>query len=781
MTRILNVTVLVLLAGLMSEAHAQTVIRGVVRSDAGESLASAHVVIQSSGEGTVTNLNGEFELPVRVLPVVLEVRHIGFRTARVLVDESNRSWVIVELESSVYSLDEIIVADRDFAENVMRKVIRRKQEWSAKIPPYRARGYTRITLDNRDEVTAIHEAVFDLYGSRCSESRAVIRSIRETSQIHEELDFRPAGMPLANFLADTVFIHGLSFIAPTHPDALEYYNYSFARTRSIDDRSVYDLYLSPRNASHPTFIGIVSVLADEHTMIGVEVRPARFVNFPLPVAAWDVFYHQQFFSVDSLWVPVDLRLTGTFVHRNEVREVGPVGLNQTSLFTSYSFGERPDSLLLAGEDIAVLDQESIERDYLFAQGMNIIPLTPRETVAILQLSREPMTLSSAYPPRRPRLSANMIRPSFPLPYAPQFDWPRVAGYQLSAGLNRVDGYRTGIGTTWPLSRDLYLEWRLTQAFSLDEVRYLAGLTRLMGQHLWLRALYSEDSAPSGAAHVYPRAMTSLATQLGGPDYYDYYWSRDARVEIGGATRFGRARLQLRDERSEPLAARLATAWPHDRDLGENPAVDSSRVTTLAISLTLGDRYVAFRSRARNGLTVVVERSVDVSDGIGHFTAARVMADAFVKTLYGSRLEPNGLHFRLSAGTSTGSLPLQRYGGVNTSLRGFSTLGVLRARPERPIFAEHYLVIAWEHDFRGMPLEWLGLDRSSESGVGLRLTGAHARTWGSSRFDDRPDVANEFHHEIGISVTTPFRIPLRLDVTVRLNDGRPFFGFGVGRF
>jgi hypothetical protein len=781
MTRALIATVLVALAaaGLPDLSSGQVTIRGVVRSESGDALTAAHVVVEGTSIGTITNNTGEFTIDVAELPVVLEIRHLGYRTGRTRVESYSDRAIQVTLEPSVYSLDEIIVADRDFAENVVRKVIQRKQEWASAMKRYQADGYTRITLENEDQVVAVHEAAFHLFGSRWSSSRAIVRSIRETSSIHEELGLLPAGMPTANFYADTVAIRGLDFVAPTHPDALDYYTYSFARTRSIDDRIVYDLYVSPRTERHASFIGVISILADEHVMIAAQLRPARFVVFPLPTVSWDVFYHQQFFGVEGAWLPADVRLEGAFTVRATNQTFGPVGLRQTTLFTTYAFDQPLPPQLATNEEVVILDDESIERDYLFALGINVVPLTPREMAAVILLQRSGMTLQQAYPPRQPLLAARMIRPSFPLPEAPQFDWPRVAGMQPSAGLNRVDGYRTGIGTTWRLLDDLYFEWRLTQAFALDRVRYHAAATHLLSERFWVSAHYTVDSAPAMSRHLYPRSITSLAMQLGAPDYYDYYWSKDFEISAGWMANYGRLRLDVRSERIEPLSADLTRAWPFTKKLDANPMLDTSRVSTVSLTGTVGQRPIPFRNGARNGITIYVEQAVGRTDPDSDFTLLRVDADAYLPTFYRARLRSNALHIRFSASTHRGLVPRPRYGAIQTSLRGFGTLGVLRGLPESPRLAPTFAGLFWEHDFGGAPFEWIGLSGVSAAGVGVRLTGAHARTWVPN--SDVLEQITDVHHELGFSITNPLHLQVRLDVTYRLDDGHMFFGFGLGRF
>ena len=65
-------------------AQAQVLVRGLVRdSETGVTLAAAHVVVDGTDQGTITNREGRFEIVVEALPVVLRVRYIGYQTQRV--------------------------------------------------------------------------------------------------------------------------------------------------------------------------------------------------------------------------------------------------------------------------------------------------------------------------------------------------------------------------------------------------------------------------------------------------------------------------------------------------------------------------------------------------------------------------------------------------------------------------------------------------------------------------------------------------------------------------
>src|SRR5947209_12296257 len=60
------------------------VIRGNVKNLTGrENISSASVTVRGSGEGTLTDAQGNFSLSVKKLPVVLIVSSIGFETKEI--------------------------------------------------------------------------------------------------------------------------------------------------------------------------------------------------------------------------------------------------------------------------------------------------------------------------------------------------------------------------------------------------------------------------------------------------------------------------------------------------------------------------------------------------------------------------------------------------------------------------------------------------------------------------------------------------------------------------
>ena len=63
-------------------------IRGTVRDESGESLIGASVLVQGTGTGTTSDLDGNFLIDVASLPVTLEISYTGFTSQTVVVDNA---------------------------------------------------------------------------------------------------------------------------------------------------------------------------------------------------------------------------------------------------------------------------------------------------------------------------------------------------------------------------------------------------------------------------------------------------------------------------------------------------------------------------------------------------------------------------------------------------------------------------------------------------------------------------------------------------------------------
>ena len=92
---------------LVQEVDPLEIINGNVRDDNGEGLYGASVRVAGTGNGTTTDLDGNFSLSVESLPVTLEISYTGFTSQSILV--SDNSTAINVVLGSGLSLEEVVV------------------------------------------------------------------------------------------------------------------------------------------------------------------------------------------------------------------------------------------------------------------------------------------------------------------------------------------------------------------------------------------------------------------------------------------------------------------------------------------------------------------------------------------------------------------------------------------------------------------------------------------------------------------------------------------------
>ncbi len=780
-----SVLLLLVLLLVPAAARGQVVLSGTVRdAETGAALPAAHVVDEATSLGTITNAEGRFELVVPALPALLRVRYIGYQIERVTAEADGPRVFEISLTPVVYQLGEVFVAGEDFAENVMRKVIERKKAWRARLRTSQGRGFTRITLANEARLVLVSEAVFDTYWDRARGTREVIRSRRETSDFYRRLGIEPAGY-IANLYDDYVEIQGLRFIGPTHPDALDHYTFSLAARRGLDDEAVYDIYVAPKTGLAATFVGRIAVLDTAYAMLEAELRPARHVVFPPPVRAWEVFYRQQFAQVDAFWLPVDLRLDGTI--RVDPGDLGyaPATFGQVSRFSGYEVNGPLPEAPFAQQRRVTVDSASVRKDDLFLLGRFIVPMTPREAEAFEALRFADVTLEQAFPPKGRRGLFAAFEARRHEADGPQFAWPLILGYEPWLRFNRVDGYFTGIGRTFPFREDLAVELRVAQATGLRRVRFLGRGTYRWGRGGTLEGRYARDTAPRNASPLYTMPLASIPALLGQGDYFDYLWTERAAIRLGHAFPLFRFSVEGRLETHESVERAVTHPWPFRATFRANPPVADGRLHTVVASLAVGDGYQPLRTGPLRRAEVRVERGdPGLFGGDFAFTRYQLFFDGHLPTFLRARPRPNALLVRAFAGTSSGTLPPQRLGVLDGSLGPFSAFGAFRSLRGRPYEGTRYLGLFWEHDFTTTPFERLGLRALVDRGTGLRLFGGHGRAWlDADRLAPLPFTprrADGFHHELGVSLTDIWSTPFRLDLTYRIDAPGFFVGFGLSR-
>jgi hypothetical protein len=780
----------------ISPVKAQQTLQGtVVDASTNEPLAAATVQIQGTYRGTITNNIGEFELSIPQFPVQLHVRYIGYNSITIDLQEFPSSELILRLQPTPVNLREVVVTGEDPAIEIMREVIRRKRIWRDALDTYTAEAYTRQRLENDTGIVTITESLSQAYWDKRRGTREIIKYRNQTSNIDATQNFASAtGVP--NFYDDDISISGFDLVGVTHPNALSFYHFKLEGFRQIDDKTVFDISVTPRRRLQPTFQGMIAVQDEDFALIEVDLRPGESVMFPPPIQEFGLWYRQQFSNFGGdFWLPVDIRIDGTIKIGFPGLQFPPINFFQLSRLTNYEVNiPLPDSLYQIGRRL-VVDTLSIKSDqsYLSRSGMRI-PLDDRESSAYSELDST-QTLEKAFKPsgafsRFVDMGDDEERNSGPVS---QFLGKNFKGVSPLIGYNRVDGGRFGVKYTPPIPGKVKASVSGTYLVGVRDWDYGVGLeynqTRRINNRrtssLKIEANYDYQTLHTFRNSMFDPIMTASKMLLAGNDYFNYYKSEAVQLRTSYSHRKSNTRYAVStgSNRIQSLNKITNYSIPGGYLQRENPLVDEGIDEFIGLQMSWGSEVVPFGITGTRHVEVSIIHGNEFLSGDFNYTKYRAQIDWRFETFYKRRFMPNTLDMRMIVGTSTGTLPHHTWHASDTRLGFFTPFGAFKTLGDLPIEAEHVAALFWEHNFRTIPFEALGMQGLAKKGVGIIVTGAHGYFESdSNRLMSRsinPSLVNGYRHEIGLSVNSIFSI-LRVDTAMRL-DSRSFYaGISLAR-
>jgi hypothetical protein len=789
----------------------RTIVTGTVTdAHTGEPLMAATVQIEGTYRGTITNADGQYSLRVDTFPTVIQVRYIGYQSVRIPLESDPTNHLNIPLEPAPFNLNEVVVTGEDPALGIMREVIRRKAIWRDQLNTYEAEAYTRQRLENETGIVSITESLSAAFWDKRRGTREVILYKDQTSNLDPTQNFASA-TNLPNFYDDNIPISGFTMVGVTHPQALDFYHFKLEGYRQLDDKTVYDILVTPRRRLQPTFEGHIAVLGEDYALIEVDLRPGESVMFPPPIQEFGLWYRQQFSNFGgAFWLPVDVRIEGTIRIGFPGLQFPTIQFNQLSRITNYQVNIELPAHLYETQRRIVSDTVMVQtRGFTSLTDRDLrVPLDDRETQAYAELDST-KTLDKAFEPTGPLSrfvnnrdenedSGNDSR------FGKYFN-----GITPDLAYNRAEEARLGLRYRIPLPDNLRLQLNINAAYRTGpadaawgtSLRYRRNTLRPIrpgesgsGRSVrnrrgfwYLETGFSSDNRTRFQETSQPQLLTSAATLLGAPDYFDYYHSEVMHFEAARRVRRDGVTYGLRLQQEVLASVPQTTNYsiPGGIRQRQNPLVESGTDRTIGGFLHWGDDPTPFGVTGNKSVRMSISHASTLTGSDFDYTRLAIQADYRLETFFKRRFLPNTLDVRLTAGTTLGQLPMHRWHGIDSAMPGFTAFGGLRTRRSQPFEGTQAAAIFWEHNFRTIPFEMLNLNRLVKKSTGIIIHGAHAwsnvdfRTQQSTGYLPRV-TGNSGHHEIGLSLNNLFGV-MRLDSGFRLDAPGGFFGVSVARF
>ncbi len=781
-----TIPALLLLPFLLAQtAGAQKLITGtVVDAQSGEPLPTATVQVVGMTLGATTNADGAFRLYLREIPAGLQVRFIGYNSAILTVDATTDMPLDIRLEPVRYELDELVVVDEDPALNIMRRVIARKQEWRDSLGSYRAEGYTRFMLYRRNDLVQMREHISEAYWQSDRGAVEFVRAERRTPEGSNNFRFAgPTYVP--NFYDDNVRLMGMRFIGPTHPDALDAYTFRLGDRRMVDSSLVYVIYASPKNRFASTFVGRLTVLAEEYVLMDVFLRPSWFATLPPPIISRRAHYEQHFAPTpEGFRVPIDLTVEGSVSFGRLGVQYPTARYRQASRLAYHVAGWPVPDSLFAQNDRLVRDPFAPYQQFLFEGNPAEVPLTDDERSAMEGINPN-LSLSGAFWPSGLLANYGAVRVSEPvddplIETERSLPWPRPWVWY-----NRVDGTQLGLIQHYYVSPSLSVSAGAGYTLKRKRPVYRANLSyrgplasAAGGLSALLQAGIGEATATTYTSDAYTQTANAIGTYLGYDDYFDYYLNRSGALSAGLA--LGPVSLlggvQVESHRSLEKTIEY-DGWLLENDQRENPQIDEGRLSAVTARLEIGDLQHTRLVRSRPGLVVDIQHALpDFLEGDFRFTSISAAGFFEIETLFRRRATPSTLRIYGMATRLSGTPPPQRMATLDVSVGPLGPFGVFRSLDGLPPAGRKAGAVFWEHDFSTLPFELMGWRALVDRGTGLVLHGGHGHIWAA----EESGVKSFTQHEMGGSIINPFGYPVRFDVTWDLATGGRRFTIGFVR-
>lgn len=381
------------LLGLASHAQAFTVF-GKVTDIKMEPLAFASIQFKELGIGTTTKEDGSFAVNLEIGQYNLVVSMIGYKTQIINIVVNKDYPLNIVLEEEQKNMEEVVVRVKmkDRAEEIIKNVIRNKDEITAASVPYSSQLYIKAiqqdsSLRKKDrsktDSTFFQGNDADLHGmamaeivshldyasdSKIKEERLAVKKNGNTNGLFY-LSVTDGNFNIYNNLIKVPRISEVPFLSPISYSGLLAYKFKTLKIERKNGHKYYTISIRPRQLSNATVEGEVTV---QDTVFAV--THARFSLPSYHLTQYDFLeIDQQYeFVQNKAWMLT--REQFNYYSRSNREKLSGQTL---VVFTDYKLNKQ-FSRNYFGAEVSSTAQAAYEKDSSFWRTIRVEPLTDKE-------------------------------------------------------------------------------------------------------------------------------------------------------------------------------------------------------------------------------------------------------------------------------------------------------------------------------------------------------------------------------------------------------------------
>ena len=460
----------------------------VTDKNSNEPLAFANIRVLNSSIGTTSNRNGDYELKLRRGNYRLAVTFIGYisDTISINVDKNSKN-INLQLEATKVTLAEIVIRPGENpAIPIIRKAILRKDERNRKLKSYEFEAYTKGIVKTQEDIsskdnsvslgvgindtiplkiTGILENQSKGYFKKPDSYKEIIIARKQSANFPSSVNMLTGGRLIQNFYENNVSFFGRLLPGPLADNAINYYYFNLEKQIRMDNRIVYQIFMTPDNNSDPGFTGRIFITDSTYDLIKVELQLNRSANTG---GLFDtISIYQQFAGYqDNIFMPADYRL----VLGSNLLGLAKIGFELNTILYDYKINPDINDDFFNKAIITVVP-DADKKDTTFWGGIQNIPNTAEEQLAykrIDSLESVPRKFLDNFSILSSRIDLmNNFSVSAPLG---MYHFNRVEGHALDFGIFLVNALEERLNSSLNLSYG-FSDKKFKKSIS---AQYLAG-------------------------------------------------------------------------------------------------------------------------------------------------------------------------------------------------------------------------------------------------------------------------------------------------------------------
>ena len=374
-------------------------VHGKVTDKNMEPLAYVTVQVSDPKTGIATKVDGTYELWLGAGKYNILFSIIGYKTqvATIIVrNEDNLLDIIMEEDDEANSLSEVIVKAKivDRSEEIIRNVIRNKENIQSASGPYSSKIYIKATQEDSftvskknlfskkqtvlvddpgNELTRMSMAETVLEYDRGSDQQVKEKRVAVTKRGNSDglfyLSATDGDFNIYNNLMKAPAISEIPFLSPVSYSGMMAYKYKTVKWEFVGRRKVYTISVKPRQLSNTTVEGEIKIMDSLWVVLETQFTLPKY---HLP--EYDYFQVEQNYDYvdNTAWMLTKQKFT-YYTKNSKLKKSGQTVVS----YKDYQFNREFDRKHF-GTEVSITTEQAYSKDSTFWMTNRFEPLTEKE-------------------------------------------------------------------------------------------------------------------------------------------------------------------------------------------------------------------------------------------------------------------------------------------------------------------------------------------------------------------------------------------------------------------